>query len=179
MLGLMRLSALILLALAALAGCGSSSTEKQSAQTVVATTPEGTTTLATTVQEPSEKPDDFMKRVIDYDLKGQFGRAWDVLHPGQQTFVSREKFQDCQSADFTGDFELTSAKTMEIYDDRINVLGVPQRTSKAVTLKISGKSGETSASFTRTLHAVLVSGRWAWVLPNADARAYKAGACPS
>jgi hypothetical protein len=144
----------------------------------VATTSEsGAATRTTTTAAPSEKPDAFLKRLVDYGFKGQWGRAWDLLHPGQRRYVDREKFVEC-SADAFASAELVSVKTVEIYDDALDLRGVPQKSSKAVTLKITVRSGDQQETANQTLHAVPVGNRWAWVLSESDAAAYKSGSCP-
>ena len=159
------------------AGCGSTK-PKTVTVTVATTSGSGATTTATTTATPSEKPDAFLKRLLDYDFKGQWGRTWTLLHPGQRHYVDRNKFVECASASFpTG--ELTSVKTVEVYDDTIDLPGVPQKSAKAVTLKITIGSGDQQQTFDQTIHAVPIENRWAWVLPKSDAAAYKSGSCPS
>jgi hypothetical protein len=125
-----------------------------------------------------ETPDAFMKRLLEYDFKGQYGRSYDLLHPGQQPFVSRDKFQDCSQASTSEDADLQSIKTIEVYDDPLHSPGVPQTTSKAVTLRITYGVGTETGQITRTMHAVDIGTRWAWVLRTSDVDSYKAGDCP-
>jgi hypothetical protein len=145
--------------------------------TVATTSGSGGTTTTTTTASPSEKPDAFMKRLLDYDFKGQWGRSWTLLHPGQRHYVDREKFADCNGAAFPN-AELVSVKTVEVYDDTLDLPGVPQKSSEAVTLKISIRSGDQRQTFNQTFHAVLLGNGWAWVLSTADTAAYKSGSCP-
>jgi hypothetical protein len=159
------------------AGCGSSK-PKVVTVTVATTSESGATTKTTTTVAPSEKPDAFLKRLITYGFNGQWGRSWDLLHPGQRRFVNRDKFMDCSSDAFPS-AELVSLKTVETYDDPLNVPGVPQRSSKAVTLKLTVRSGEQGETGNQTFHAVPVGDRWAWVLSTSDANAYKSGSCPA
>jgi len=136
---------------------------------------------ATVAQESSEELEDFYERRIDYELKGQFGRSWDELHPGQQAGVTRTRYEECrdQASDDLSGVELKQVETVEIYDDPIDVIGVPEKTSKAVTLKITVTDGEQDETFTDTYHAVPTEGRWRWILPGADVRAFQAGDCPT
>ena len=157
----------------AVGGCGGSSNDEQSAQTVTTITTDSTTVP----QEPDEKPDEFFERLMGYEYKAQWGRAWDLLHPAQQAFVSREKLQECQS-DFPTNVELESFKTVEIYDDPIDLPAIPQKTSKAVTYEFTVRQGSNTETNTRTSHAILVDGRWAWVLAPGDEKYLKAGECP-
>jgi hypothetical protein len=125
-----------------------------------------------------QAPDEFMKTLIGYSFRGQYGRVYDLLHPGQKQLVSREAFQDCNQGDGT-DVELDSIKTVEIYDDPVDVPGIPQRTSKAVTLKIKVRQGDATESVTRTSHAVRVDERWAWIFGPSDIDTYRQGECPT
>jgi hypothetical protein len=159
------------------AGCGSSKPQAVTV-TVSSTGASGATVATTTIATPTEKPDAFLKRLLDYDFKGQWNRSWAMLHPGQQRFVDREKFADCNTDSFPG-AELVSVKTIEVYEDPLDVPGVPQKNSKAVTLKITMRAGSTEDSITQTFHAVPVGDRWAWVLGASDAAAFKAGECPT
>ena len=64
----------------------------------------GTTSGETTVSvaadtvnapsEPTEHLGDFLTRHIEDELKRQYGRAWDALHPGQQA-SSRVRSTTC------------------------------------------------------------------------------------
>jgi hypothetical protein len=70
---------------------------------------------------------------------------------------------------------LDRIQVKEVFDDPIDVEGVPERTSKAVTVRAVFSGGE---EFTDTAHAVLVDGRWRWVLTPEDLDSYQAGDCP-
>lgn len=135
--------------------------------------------VASSASNAAEKPDVFYARLLSYDFKGQWERAWALLHPGQQRYVKLEKFVECeqQNAAFAG-ADLVSVKKIETYRAPIRVVGVPQRTSTAVTLRITVTDGTVRSSFTRTFHAVWTGRRWAWVFANADVSAYRAGRCP-
>jgi len=146
--------------------------------TVTTTTPGGETTSAATTVQVENEPEDFFKQLLEYDFNGQWGRTWDRLHPGHQQYVDREQFSDCNS-DLLSDLELKSVETVEVYDDPLDLPDVPEKTSKAVTLKFTVESGGATDSATQTVHAVLHEGQWTWVLPPADLEAYKSGTCPS
>ena len=167
-----------------LVGCGGS--EESSTTTTTTTTAESETTDSTTTteaapEEPTEDLGDFYTRRIDYEFKGQFGRSWDELHPGQQALVPRTKYEECRdesSEQFAG-AELKSLEVVETYEDPIEVIGVPERTSTAVTVRIAVTDGSESQTVTDTFHAIAVNGKWVWILPPADIRAFKAGNCPA
>jgi hypothetical protein len=161
--------------LAAMTGCSSS---KESVTVTVAQTSTSGTSTTTTTTTPSETADAFYKRLLGYDFKGQWGRTWDVLHPAEKRYVTRERFTDCMQQS-SGDLpELVSIKTVEVYDDPLDLKGIPQKSSKAVTYKLTLKSGDQQESTTQTSHAVLVGDHWTWILKDADLASYKAGDCP-
>ena len=68
---------------------------------------------------------------------------------------------------------------VEVYDDPIDVIGVEEKTSKAVTVEITVSQGEAQETITDTFHAIAVDGEWKWVLPPADVRAFEQGRCPT
>jgi hypothetical protein len=140
-----------------------------------------TTETESVPEEPTEDLGDFFTRRLDYEVKGQFGRSWDELHPGQQALVPRTKYEECRdevSEQFVG-VELESLRVIETYDDPIDALGVPEKTSTAVTVEVEVTQGSDSETFTDTFHAIAVDGRWVWVLPPADVRAFRNGVCPA
>ena len=137
------------------------------------------TTSTTTTASPSEKPDAFLKRLIDYDFKGQWGRSWALLHPGQRHYVGR-KFTDCMNA-AAPDAELVSTKTIEIYErPDPRSLRFPQRRSKAVAIRGSQGALRQRARLKQLSRytPLTVKDRWAWILGSADIAAYKSGSCP-
>jgi hypothetical protein len=128
--------------------------------------------------EPDQEPGEFLEDLLGYYFKGQYGRAWEVLHPGHKAIVSRSKFDECVSAGFPSSAELSDVDVVEEYDEPISLPHVPEKTSKAVTLRLTVRSGEASETDTDTYHAVDVGGRWAWVLESQDVAAYERGECP-
>ncbi len=169
-----------------LAGCGGgddeAAPEPTDPSTVTVTDTLGTSEAETetTVAEPSESPGEFLQRVHDYELKSQYGRSWDGLHPGHQAVVTRERYDECRSGRFAGvSGEIESFDVIEVYDDPINVIGVPEKTSKAVTMRFTVTAGDLRETITDTAHAVQVGDHWVWLLTPGDVRDYKAGTCPT
>jgi hypothetical protein len=119
--------------------------------------------------QPKEQPDEFFKRLLAYEFTGQSGRA----------LVPRKKYQQRATDFYPAGIEVTGFKTVEIYDDPIDVPGVPQKTSKAVTYTLTLTQGSATEEQTFTSHAVQVGDRWAWIFGAEDAKAYKAGTSPS
>jgi hypothetical protein len=130
-----------------------------------------------TVSTPTETPDAFMKRLLALDYHGRWPQSWELLHPGHQRFVSRARFARCNSTTPNAGV-LASVKTLQVYDDGLDIVGIPQHSSKAVSVRLTVRSGTATQSLTATAHVVWTGERWAWVLPASDALAYKAGRCP-
>ncbi len=128
------------------------------------------------------KPDAMVIQLLRADFRGDWGKAWDLLHPGQQRLVPREKFSACQtaSATFAGYVPL-SMRNVGSSSQSLHATGVAQRTSTAVTflviVKIAGFGAVTG--FQQTTTAVWTGTRWAWALDSGAVAAYRAGRCPS
>jgi hypothetical protein len=159
---MVRRVALLLLAVAALAGCGGDGAAPTAPEVDVAAI---------------EKPDAFFKRLLGYELGGDFGRSWDLLHPGHQALVTRSKYSSCSRDDF-GEAKLARVDTVGVYDQPIDVPDVPEKTSKAVTLRIVLDTAGERETSTHTFHAVRLDDRWAWYFGNSLIDAYRQGVCP-
>jgi hypothetical protein len=118
-----------------------------------------------------ESASSFVKRITLEFSRGQTGRLWDELHPAEQAVVSRTRFVECESNE---GFVLRKVKVLDSYRETIDVAGTPTQ-STAVSVRVTSDDGITTA----TLHAVLVDGKWRWILQPADYAAYKRGRCPS
>jgi hypothetical protein len=126
---------------------------------------------------PDEEPGAFLARLLKYEFSGQFHRSYDLLHPGHQALVTRSRYDEC-SQDDIGSVTLQGVEELDVYDDPISVPDIPEKTSKAVTLRLTLLSGGETEHSTHTFHAVLVNGRWAWFLQTGSLEAYRVGECP-
>ena len=97
-----------------------------------------------------ESPGDFMKQLLDYEFKGQFGRSCDRCTP-VQAVVDRDTYTSCMQEKSSSLPSGVDVDVDEVYDDPINVEGIPERTSKAVTMTLSKGSDKETV----TAHAVL------------------------
>jgi len=171
----MRTLLLVALASTALLFMGCNSNQKTSTAPQLTTAEAIDAVAVTGTPKPHESAGDAVKRQFDFISKGQWGREWDELHPGQQAVVPREKYVDCANAtnvNLTG----LSVDVIETYDDPMDISGVPEKTSTAVTVKLTTEASKNAE--TNTVHEVLVAGEWRWVLNNDAIAAYQAGHCP-
>jgi hypothetical protein len=125
------------------------------------------------------KPEGVLIQALKYLSLGQYGREYDLLHPGQKKLIPRQRFVGCWMKSVPH-FDLISIKKIDEYRDPIRLLGVSQRVSQAVTFRITLRSSTgTTETFNQTWNAVWVGSRWTWVLQNASVRAFVRGACPT
>jgi hypothetical protein len=147
--------ALLLAALALVAACGAS----QAAAT-------------------SESPGTFMTRILKEELNGQWAKQWSELHPGHQRLISRAQYVQCSRSLATN--IATGGETyrvLAVKDEPIHVFGVPQRDAKVVTISFHTPGNSTTPKY--ALHAVLVGGRWTWILGGRFLSAVQHGRCMS
>jgi hypothetical protein len=103
-----------------------------------------------------------MTQILREEITGQWALQWRDLHPGHQKLITRDQYVACSErmgTDFgTGD---EIFRVVSIRDESIDVAGVPERTSKLVTITFHhpGKNG-----LTYRMHAVKVGARWRWIL---------------
>jgi hypothetical protein len=119
----------------------------------------------------TESASSFVKRITLEFSRGQTGRLWDELYPAEQAVVTRTRFIQCERNE---GFGLRKVKLLDSYEETIDVAGARTR-STAVSVRVTSDDGITTA----TLHAVLVDGKWRWILQPADFAVYKRGGCPS
>lgn len=158
------------------AGCGGDSESSKVESSVEGTGAADTTSDEQRSNEPSDGPDKLFETLVPYYGLGQYGRAWDLLHPAHQEIAPRTFFDGCiRDAGNVpqGDLEV---EVIEVYDDPIDVPAIPQKTSKAVTYRVRVEG--TDATQTETSHAVNVDGEWRWVLAPQDVPYYRRGECP-
>lgn len=124
---------------------------------------------------PREPVGAFMTRILREELNGQWSKQWTELHPAHQKLISRSQYVACSRG--IGTNVATGRETfkvLDVVDDPIHVQGVPQTSSKLVTITVHSP-GVTSLTY--RLHAVAVSGRWAWILGDRFIAAIDRGKC--
>jgi hypothetical protein len=128
----------------------------------------------------SENSDDHeagaaVKTVLEQEYFGDYGGAWDRLHPRHQRLVTRKEYEDCRRGiDVQG--TLDSVVILDVKDAPLTVYGVPPRTpSKQVEVRVVTDESE----YTATYHVVKVGTEWRWVLSDRAARGFKRTDCPA
>jgi hypothetical protein len=116
-----------------------------------------------------------VKRVIEQEYAGDYGAAWDSLHPRHQGFVTRAEYEDCRRGiDVIGTLE--SVLILDVNDEPLQIHGLPPHTpSKAVKVRVTTDENE----FTATYHVVRVGDSWRWVLSDRAARGFARTDCPA
>jgi hypothetical protein len=124
---------------------------------------------------PRESVGIFMTRILREEINGQWSKQWSELHPGHKKLITRAQYVACSREIGTN---VATGKevfhVLAVQDDRIHVQGVPQKTSKLVTISFETPG---VSPLTYRLHAVDVSGRWAWILGDRFLAAVDRGKC--
>jgi hypothetical protein len=115
-----------------------------------------------------------VKDVLEREYVGDYGTAWDRLHPRHQRFVTREEYEECRRGiDVEGTLE--TVLILDVRDEPLTVYGLRPRTpSKAVEVRVTTDESE----YTATYHVVFVREDWRWVLSDRAARGFARTECP-
>ena len=116
-----------------------------------------------------------VKRVLEQEYVGDYGGAWNTLHPRHQRFVTRDEYHECRRGiDVLGTIE--SVQILDVQDTRLSVYGLPPRTpAKAVEVHVVTDEREYDATY----HVVRVADGWRWVLSDRAARGFARTSCPA
>jgi hypothetical protein len=116
-----------------------------------------------------------VKRVLEQEYFGDYGGAWDTLHPDHQRLVTREEYHDCRRGiDVQGTID--SVVVLDVRDRPLTVYGLTPRTpAKQVEVRVVTDETE----YTSTYHVVNVQESWRWVLSDSAARGFERGPCPA
>jgi hypothetical protein len=126
---------------------------------------------------PKEGVGSFMTRILREEIHGEWSRQWTELHPGHQRLITRAQYVACSremQTDIATGAEIF--RVLAVQDDPIDIPGVPQRTSKLVTISFHQR-GTSSGGLTYRLHAVAAGGRWTWILGGRFLTAVAHGRC--
>jgi hypothetical protein len=116
-----------------------------------------------------------VKTLLEREYVGDYGGAWDTLHPRHQRLVTREEYVDCRSGiDVQGTID--SILVLDVQDRPLSVYGLrPGTPAKRVRVRVI--TDETD--YTAPYHVVLVRDSWRWVLTDSAARGFERTDCPA
>jgi hypothetical protein len=129
---------------------------------------------ALTEDEQEHEAGTAIKSVLEHEYAGNYGDAWDSLHPRHQRLVNRHEYHECRSGiDVAGTLE--SVLILDVRDTPLTVYGLRARTpAKAVKVRVATDENE----YTSTYHVVRVEQDWRWVLTDRAARGFARSSCP-
>jgi hypothetical protein len=147
-----------------LAGCS----DNESVKTVV------TPTTSEPVRPSKESAGAFVKRHLEYEVRGEWGRDWDVLHPLHQGVITRSQYVYCREGElrFRGN---ETVRVEETYDNPIDVPGIPPARIMGASVEILSPGQRAGSTFTD--HAVKVKDGWRWILDGREVDQYARGKC--
>ena len=115
-----------------------------------------------------------VKTLLEKEYFGDYGGAWDSLHPRHQRLVTRQNYDECRRGiDVQGTID--SIVVLDVQSVPLTVFGLPPRTP-AKRVKVRVVTDETD--FTSDYHVVDVDGQWRWVLTDRAARGFSRSPCP-
>jgi hypothetical protein len=132
--------------------------------------------LAPAAAPAAETPGGFITRILKDEITGRWGLQWQSLHPGHKALITEAQYVACSrvmGTDFATGREVLHV--VSVRNDPIAVRGVPQRTSKLVTITLHQR--EKTNGLTYHMHAVRVGGRWAWILGKPFLSSLAQGRC--
>ena len=115
-----------------------------------------------------------VKTLLEKEYFGDYGGAWDRLHPRHQRLVTREEYDECRRGiDVQGTLE--SVLVLDVEDSPLTVYGLPPNTpAKQVQVRVVTDESEYTAAY----HVVRVGDGWRWVLTDRAARGFERTNCP-
>ena len=134
------------------------------------------TLVAAPAASAAETPGGFITRILKDEIHGQWSVQWRSLHPGHKALISQAQYVACSrmiGTDFATGREVF--RVLRVRDDPITVRGVPQRTSKLVTITL--RQREKTNGLTYNMHAVRVGDRWVWILGKRFLNQVEQGRC--
>lgn len=112
---------------------------------------------------------------INAIAKGQYGRAWSLLHPAHRLVAPLAKYDSCMK-DSASSINLTGVVVTEVYDESFPVPGVKNLTdSKAVTVKLFTDQGNQTV----TAHWYRNHGNWVSILSTDAYESFQQNECPT
>ena len=115
-----------------------------------------------------------VKTLLEKEYFGDYGGAWDRLHPRHQRLVTREEYDECRRGiDVQGTLE--SVLVLDVDDSPLTLYGLPPNTpAKQVQVRVVTDENEYTADY----HVVRVGDEWRWVITDRAARGFERTDCP-
>jgi hypothetical protein len=126
--------------------------------------------------DPDDAREAFLQQ-LQYLSDGQYGRAWEAIHPAQQAFVPRDLYIRCAEDRLAG-LEVLDADVKEVFTEKHAVEGTELEVdSVAITVALKFRASGVETEDTETFHIYFVDGTWRISVTGADS--YKQGECPA
>jgi hypothetical protein len=141
---------LLLAAVVAVAGCGSSNAQ------------------------PKDDPGAFAVKVVDQIVHNRYSLVWGDLHSADQKVAPSTEYVQCERRSPVIAVP-TSTKVLSISNESVGIGDGSFVDSKAVHVRLGFAGG---FHLVHTVHVVAEHGKWTWILPSWRFRDYKADKCP-
>jgi hypothetical protein len=121
----------------------------------------------------------FARNVVRMIAENRYDEAWPLLHPAHRRAAGRDEFVRCERLSPVPGL-VVSVRVGSAFDEPAELGAGVRSPSRAVPVAVTLLDVGTSERVVvkDTVHAVRVSGRWAWVLPPERFAHYRADTCP-
>ena len=115
------------------------------------------------------------------NVRGQYGRAWPLLHPRYQRVTTRAFWETCQRKQAQADpgIEWLSIRATDAYADRVTVPLLGRVSVVAVSIEAKYEYLGATRTARDTLYWTKVNGKWRGLWKPEQYRAYRAKRCPT
>jgi hypothetical protein len=117
------------------------------------------------------------EKVLRYDFKGQYGRAWDLLAPAQQAVVSRRSYQRCQQP-YRSPAKLDEVKAVGVSKHPLHLAGIAGQRVNLVILRFKSSARDQTVTATVNFYVISIGRDWRWLLDRPSISSYSSGSCP-
>lgn len=132
--------------------------------------------LAGCGEEDTGDAEDAVRVRLEQLSRGEYGAAWQTLHPTHQTIVSEDAFVSCgRELQLQRDPAVDSISILDATRTNVDVPHIGE--TDVVTVDVEMRTGEESRR--PSFDVIEVDSTWRWVLNEATLRAFSEGRCPS
>jgi len=128
-------------------------------------------TVSRATAVPSESAGHFAWRVETVEGRLDWGRAWALLHPGQQAFVPKALFVRCLSTIRAS--RPRSIRVLTVRSVTITIPGLSRGRIAADTVRLRWVYGSATPSQYVSLTVVIVGNRWRWITSAASRTSFR------